>query len=221
MIGDLNVTIPDTIEPVKAYRVWTVRSDADGTVTLFSTNGTPWVPGEELEAKCERKRLVASRVPEVDVANIGSLMLTTEYHSHAQVADPCGETPSEEKHGFTAGCGIYGWLDTAELVGGQPDFRHHIVGEIELSGTVLVHDTGYRASYAQIVALYDTHPKAGAAAERYDVPLVQFDPDAAMDLFIERQWARIVPLAEPTLDFCKPARFARHLLDTWRNRGHR
>jgi hypothetical protein len=118
---------PDYISPIVGYRVW--QWDNDG---LHSLNGEPWFPNRPLVASC---RAFASRT--IAGRNVAA-------HS----ANPA---PQEN-----CSCGVYA-AKTLEHLRGTQYWQYGIHGEINLWGTIVEHERGWRAQFAYPKSLFLPH----------------------------------------------------------------
>jgi hypothetical protein len=127
----MNDVVPDSIDPVAAWRVWDVVQ-LDGALRLCSLAfWSIWLPGCEATATCRRGW----------VENPGALA------PHAAPAERCT-------------CGIYGTravshtLAYSRSVGRRADTVHRVVGRVSLWGRVVEAEAGWRAARAYPAALY-------------------------------------------------------------------
>ena len=112
------MNVPDYISPIAAHRVW--QWDTTG---LKSLNGEPWSPGKPLGAECRAasRGLIVARAK-----------ATHDAHDAPQANCTCGVYASKSlEHLRTTGYARYG-----------------IHGEVNLWGTVVEHELGYRAQFA-------------------------------------------------------------------------
>ena len=137
--------IPDYISPVVGYRVWRWKETG-----LQSLNGEPWLPGQQLEARCR----VAPAARHVEEA--------------------LNEVPHRK-----CTCGIYAAKNSEHLRQiGYADGG--ICGEVYLWGTVVEHKLGWRAQYAypKTFALAPSlFPFSLATVEARLRPLTEFGTD--------------------------------------------
>lgn len=116
-----------------SYRCWRFSSR---TGLLTSTvRGTEWTPCERLEAICLR----------------GTSGLRPKNRAHWVDDGPCEHAPSEE-----CTCGIYAWLDPADmrrLVRVEPH-TIPVWGKCSMWGDVAFHTRGVRAQYAYPYELF-------------------------------------------------------------------
>lgn len=189
MIGPLNVTIPDVAEPFVGYRAWHVDLETYELVSYFAGR-IAWPVGKPLEAKCERTKLMPARVhyPVHEQDSAGNIFpaFYTSYREYVHVPDPCPSTPSSRDGSHAGfGCGCYAYSSLSDAVGhnmcsGYPWYLLQrslplVLGEVYLSGRVMTHATGYRASRGWVKAVYDNHPHSAEVAEKYGVPLLEID----------------------------------------------
>jgi hypothetical protein len=112
------VNVPDYISPIVGHRVW--QWDAAG---LKSLCGEPWPPGKPLAAGCRHASSGRSA-------------------GRAEAMDDAHEAPQA---GCT--CGVYAAKSLAHLrTAGYTQYGIH--GEVFLWGTVVEHETGWRAQFA-------------------------------------------------------------------------
>lgn len=189
----LEAIIPDSIEPVEAFRCWTLRDDG-----LRSLNGggvgETWTPGEPLAAKCNANhgqqfewRIVRSgksrEAAEQALAEHRHMYAGSMYSfgGHIQgfwpsvpaVEPPAGygfeiavvrhEAPDED-----CTCGIYAAIDDK----GVPD-SGNVYGKVKLWGKVVPGEKGYRAQYAyptefRVAPKFVDHP----ALLAFGVPII-------------------------------------------------
>jgi hypothetical protein len=118
------MTVPDYISPIIGYRVW--RWNAAG---LKSLNGEPWSPGKPLAAACR----VSIRGKTV---------------GRAEAVHDANDAPREK-----CTCGVYASksLQPLRTTGYE---RYGICGEVNLWGTVVEHEHGFRAQFAYPKSLY-------------------------------------------------------------------
>jgi hypothetical protein len=112
------MSIPDYISPIIGYRVW--RWVATG---LKSLNGELWSPGKPLAAACR-------------VSNRGTTV------GRAEAVHDANDAPREK-----CTCGVYASksLEHLRTTGYE---RYGICGEVNLWGTVVEHERGWRAQFA-------------------------------------------------------------------------
>ena len=120
--------IPDFISPALAWRVW--QWDAAG---LKSLNGEPWLPGKPPRAGC---RASGSRTL-IGIPNI------------PKIANIPHDAPE-----FKCTCGIYGSKSLDQLRRTQFWQYGSIHGEVNLWGSVVEHEQGFRAEFAYPKTLY-------------------------------------------------------------------
>ena len=112
------MNVPDYISPIAAHRVW--QWDTTG---LKSLCGEPWSPGKPLAAECRAAShgIIVGRAEAAHAA-----------HDAPQASCTCGVYASKSlEHLRTTGYARYG-----------------IHGEVNLWGTVVEHELGYRAQFA-------------------------------------------------------------------------
>jgi len=132
------VNVPDYISPIIAYRAW--RCDAAG---LKSVCGEPWNPGQPLAARCR-------------VYSAGTIV------GRAEAAHDAHDAPQAN-----CTCGVYA-SKSLEHLRTTGYARYGIHGEVNLWGTVVEHEQGWRAQFAYPKNLYlppDTLPFTLAAIQ--------------------------------------------------------
>lgn len=102
------------------------------------------------------------------------------------------EAPASKQH-LNCNCGINAYADPFELARKYRPGSHGastvVLGEVQLWGTIRVHELGYRAEWGKVSALWQPPDGPGPAmkaaqmittlaAERYNVPVVQAPPAA-------------------------------------------
>jgi hypothetical protein len=118
------MNVPDYISPIAAHRVW--QLDAMG---LRSLNGEPWSPGKPLAAEC---RATSHGII------VGRAEAAHDAHDAPQANCTCGVYASKSlEHLRTTGYTRYG-----------------IHGEVNLWGTVVEHEQGWRAQLAYPRSLF-------------------------------------------------------------------
>lgn len=171
MTALLESVIPDSIDPVEAYRCWTLENGK-----LQSLNGggvgQVWTPGAALAAKCNanhgeryewrivrcgmsREKAEASLAKHrQDIADMGSYYWSgSAYRGSLRPDVPAVEPPDGygfhmliEKHAApneTCSCGIY----AASTENGVPA-GGNVYGKVNLWGKVVPGEKGYRAEFA-------------------------------------------------------------------------
>jgi hypothetical protein len=195
--------IPDSIEPVEAWRSWTRIGGK-----LFSHNGTPWDPGQPMKAQCPRTQTaqvwtlrryeglnLAAAAEHTAATNqrIASMTYSTfsqsvwgpQYLSPPTVEPPPGygyvlATNRHDAPNEHCTCGIYAASEIGECPPGI------VVGKVKLWGKVIPGERGFRAEYAYPSELYvaaDLLDDEGLLA--YGVPLFERDAE---------EHATVVPL---------------------------
>lgn len=82
---------------------------------------------------------------------------------------------TEDVPAVNCACGFYGWHEPKDIAHGA------IRGAIKCWGEIIVHDTGIRSEYAEILCLFDNKAHGvwlKRAADRYEVPIVNSQADA-------------------------------------------
>jgi hypothetical protein len=124
---ELSFQIPDAIEPIVAYRVWSVELPG-GDAVLHSMNGTPWERAAWSRAECGRPNVE----PFVRIS------------SHESPAEGCS-------------CGIYAVKELPYVAPVTWALRTgsavYLLGTVELAGKVIEHDRGYRAERARVLEI--------------------------------------------------------------------
>jgi hypothetical protein len=118
------MSIPDYISPIIGWRVW--QWVAAG---LKSLNGEPWSPNKPLAAAC-------------------MVSIRGRTAGRAEAVHDANDAPQE-----TCRCGVYASksLEHLHTTGYE---RYGIFGEVNLWGTVIEHERGFRAQFAYPKNLY-------------------------------------------------------------------
>jgi hypothetical protein len=136
--------------------------------------GAPWevpVPTEEFLSPTA---VVGWRVWAWDGRSLKGVFETWRRASHTARCRTCREVP-----GWSHTCGIYAVKDPLALLPFGYEFG--IEGRVELSGVVIEHETGYRATKARIVELWV--PRSAGVVDviraRYPGVVIHSDPENA------------------------------------------
>lgn len=170
LLESVNSVIPDSIEPVEAYRCWSFE---DGELKSLNGGGDwriSWTPGEALTAQCNVNhgdrfewRIVRSGMTRekaeaaVGQNNQQARQYTSAgytswlYHYYPQVPsieppDGYGFELHVERHSApdpNCSCGIYAATEAKGVPTGG-----NVYGKVKLWGTVVPGENGYRAEFA-------------------------------------------------------------------------
>jgi len=144
MIGDIEVEIPDLVEPIEAWRCWTLDGDMSAP-RLRSPNHATWWP--------------------LRVAHPDQVVKDRNF-----VTASCSKRPNDPDHKCPCasgtnhdgkGCGIYAYKELGDLAWDfplwgltrrsvRPAGAFLVWGKCLLWGDVWEHEIGYRAQYARI-----------------------------------------------------------------------
>ncbi len=148
--------VPDFCQPIIGYRSWTV--DDQGCLWPVTKKGGPWLPREQLEARCLPRpslhHLRRQAVPAVRVTAPIDMIAPTTYQAYeVSVGAPV----------LQCGCGYYAlralsdvraylYYFAAQSRYAPPllerDAVRFVWGPVALWGTVIEHTDGYRAQFA-------------------------------------------------------------------------
>jgi hypothetical protein len=137
--SDVEVRVPDLIEPFVAWRTWDVCVEGNDLLLESLFFATVWHPGGPLRATCQYGCPVVPGVEHIDPETYGSTVPCGIY-AGKQLAQAAGYLP-----------------DSLRCVGGPPLFQKRtraVIGKVALWGLVKEHKMGYRAEYAKPVALW-------------------------------------------------------------------
>lgn len=186
--------IPDSIEPVEAWRAWRLL----GGKLVSITNGVTWEPGQPLAATCElndgamRWTLVrGSRLTRAEAEartremnEQAQMFATFSPRPRRYMLAPTVEPPpgygyaavadTHDAPGANCTCGIYAASEHGNCPAGD------IVGKVKLWGKVIPGEKGYRAEYAYPSELH-VRPELleNEALLAYGVPLVEMSQEVA------------------------------------------
>jgi hypothetical protein len=136
--------VPDTIEPIVAYRLWT----ADAELRLASLNGgTTWSRDAWAVAECEE-------------------------HPAPDEQCTCGLYAVKEE--LLDGLDLARMVPSGPAEANPLQWPAPIVGRVQLAGKVIEHERGYRAELARLVEVLPralTRRESALVAGRYGVPL--------------------------------------------------
>lgn len=181
------MNVPDAIEPVTGYRVWTL---SDGKLMPFGITGAAWVSGPN-EAVCYseldqwRKQILRNSpdgVVEESVCTHGpipeekchcGIWFLNEVGEAVEKAVPRNTGPFLSYASILFGGGEITPEPKEEKKKPPLDLKT-VVGEVKGWGRVIVGENGHRCEFAEIVALYqiDEAQNLSAVAEFYGVPVV-------------------------------------------------
>ncbi|MGY6501619.1 MAG: hypothetical protein ACXIVQ_12125 [Acidimicrobiales bacterium] len=154
--------VPDVIEPLRAYRLWTI--DPDQPTALASTVfDTPWPTSGPMVATCRRTHHIPPWVPKDVDTTCPSCPSPPAYHGIGT------GWPIHVGHG----CGVYGLRRPAQVLQHQRTAGHWVAGEIAMSGKYFEYSNGYRAARAHPVALWVPPPERYGTARYADHDTVE------------------------------------------------
>lgn len=146
-----SIEIPDSIEPILAYRVWPVQPDNPLTLTSIATE-TQWPDEGPLKAQCLIHRV--------------SFYMAEQKHTAPAKACTCGIWALKDYHD------VY-----SVTFNGYPK----VFGMVFLWGRVIEGDVGYRAEFAKPAVFVKRHPpkvkktsNLDDIAAKYNVPIVRW-----------------------------------------------
>jgi hypothetical protein len=186
MIGESGEAVPDTAEPVSAWRQWLWHPATPDRLLSRAV----WEPGVALEARCLHMAKMgdSSTVATFNLIASGAASLhDLEWRPHPYCTGSPATPPSpplvdvddlgneryyvdttenaDEPHGSGPRCGIYGWADPSWMFM-TPMFPPHyfainpdcvvVTGKVDLWGYVYEHEAGYRAQFAEPTEVFYT-----------------------------------------------------------------
>lgn len=183
--------IPDSVEPVVGYRVWSALDSG----YLSSTNSQlrPWMPGKN-EALCYQTPSVKAQYQQMQSAtstgvvyhqapaqtvykNVDGQLQEVPYNAHDLIPDPA------------CGCGFWFLKSVEDVVGmfgralwGGGDMLYRqgpynpVIGKVKGWGRVILAANGYRSEFAEVLAIIagedlESYEKHQRIADLYGVPL--------------------------------------------------
>jgi hypothetical protein len=150
-VSDSDVCAPDAIEPLVLWRTWNYHGGR-----LLSHNGTPWEPGEAMEACCpvhehddasKWDRMAADLTRRWPVAGRERINLS-DGELQDQLRSLLSEALRHAPPEADCTCGIYALDDLAACPPGV------VAGTVSLWGKVVRGSAGARARYGYPAALY-------------------------------------------------------------------
>jgi hypothetical protein len=141
------VEVPTFAECVIGYRAWLIGSD--GQLWPLSDHRRAWQPGINT-ARC-------------NCGTMTSLKFEWSWRDCRRVVEPA---PAHEAPDDACSCGLYSWRDPPRSRGNDPRFARAeaIAGAVASWGRTQVHEDGFRAEHACVVAL--GYPNSGTADAR-------------------------------------------------------
>jgi hypothetical protein len=156
--------VPDGVEPIVAYRMWTAESD----LLLHSGYDATWPAGEWMVAACAGPHTAPN---ERCTCGLYSLREPDSLHTWINILFALNSEPGAP----------------APTRGTEPsrplEWPSPVVGKVHLAGKVIEHDDGYRAERARLVEILPVEPfrrEHELIAQRYGVPVgseIPIDPD--------------------------------------------
>ena len=144
-------------------------------VPLALRKPAPWDAPEPDEEFWSPEPMVGWRFWDWEGESLKGIWEAWPHSGHSAVCDACPEVP-----GWFHTCGIYALKDPSSLAG-YGEREEAIVGRVELSGMVIEHDWGYRATSARIVELWVNHSITVVDSIRLRYPDVEVHWDSGWD----------------------------------------
>lgn len=170
--------IPDGIEPIVAWRYWTLEQGFWLSALNHREHGA-WVPNEPHKACC------AANVHEYRVAFTGAVKATFQAANVPPPPDDYVEIRHEFAPSEGCSCGIYAAASLSELRTIVGAASVDVVGEVYLWGKVIKGERGYRAEYAYPKSLFllDENLEAEAGLLCYGVDVGRMERSKAEPVF--------------------------------------
>jgi hypothetical protein len=169
------VTIPDSIEPIVAYRAWTchVEGIEPTLLSLGGDGGDVWNEASEnwIVASCAAFRWRSETVRAAfEHRGLSAPSLVEE--EHAAPAEGCS-------------CGFYALKSATDAFERFGRSRGNLIGRVKLAGKVIEHDPGYRAERARIDALIPVQGTESLTALVSRRRGIEIDPSSQWDAFTD------------------------------------
>lgn len=161
---------------IAAWRVWVAFPRITTLASQYNTLVT-WQPNKPLKARCGSGGFS-------QVACVGHAILWGERLKSQDAFTLAARYVRRYGHHTPmpwSNCGIYAVKRGEDALHAFPTPHHmYVLGRVMLWGEIVEHEDGYRAEYAQIIALAAMeHPeliephKVSQYADRYDVPVIE------------------------------------------------
>jgi hypothetical protein len=153
VIPDRRDRIPDSIEPLIAYRAWHFRSDTDGA-SLFPIGHRPSETMSPWDGANRRWVAAACLFEAMNPAPVSDAMRECLERIYSRLGLSIESFRVPEPHtipGENCSCGFYAMKDPSDIpVRWGPDV---ILGRVHLAGKVIEHELGCRVERARIAEL--------------------------------------------------------------------